>query len=190
MNAKATLVSPGLAASDPDLTTDTVPMMTRGHSRGKRRQQDADTSDDTGNRPAAKVTRLASAEEGTKAQDGHGTAKTPLTTEKMMDLLKDLWSDDKCVIIRALNCVSNLGFRDCRSDENKSKMRLLGGHTAIFQVVQKHVGCVEIQEEGMLATRLFSFFMPTKELLGEIGHVELILARMEKHPNHNAVQMN
>jgi hypothetical protein len=133
---------------------------------------------------------LASAEEETKAQDADEATMTPLTTEKMMDLLKDLWSDDKCVIIRALNYVSNLGIRDFGSEQNESKMRVLGGHTAVFQVIQKHIGCVEIQEEGMLAIRLFSSFMPTKELLGDIGYVEFILARMEKYPNYNAVQMN
>jgi hypothetical protein len=191
MNAKATIVSPDLAASDPDLISDTVPMMTRRHtSRAKRLQQDADTRDGTGTRPAAKVARLAiSAEEGTTAQDGDETPKTPLTTEKMMDLLKDLWSDDECVIIRALKYITDVAFRDPGSEENESKMRLLGGHTAVFQVIQTHLDCVEIQEEGMRALELFSYFMPTKELLVDIGYMEVILARMERYPDSLVVQL-
>jgi hypothetical protein len=59
MNAKATIISPDLAASDPDLILDAVPMMTHGHGLAKRRQQDVDARDGTGTRPAAKVARLA-----------------------------------------------------------------------------------------------------------------------------------
>jgi hypothetical protein len=189
MNAKSRIISPDLAASNPDLISDTAPMVARGHSRAKRRQQDADTGDDTGTRPAAKVSRLASAEEGTTARDGRGTIKTPLTTEEIMDLLKDLWSDDKCVIIRALSDIANLGVRDPGSKENETKMRVLGVHTAVFQVIQKHVGCPRIQVEGMRALGNITFFTPTKELLGDIGYVEVVLARMGQHPDSLVVQL-
>ena len=113
-----------------------------------------------------------------KAQEGDEIPETPLTTGQMMDLLKDLWSDDKCVIGNALTEIADLGRRD--DDENEIKMRELGGHIAVFQLVQKHVGCLEIEEEGMRALGNFCRLMPTKTLLGDIGCVEVILARMEK----------
>jgi hypothetical protein len=215
MNTKATIMSPDLAESDavPTMamptTLEEIPLMQEsldslsdrvktgsGHSRAKRREQDADTRDDTrrddaGARPAAKVARLAiSAEEGTKeAKDGHGTTKTPLTTEEIMDLLKDLWSDDEIVIEKALSDIANLAVRDLRSEENETKMRLLlSGHTAVLHVVQKHAGCRKIQEEGMRALGNFSFFMPTKELLGDIGYVEVILTRMGQYSKSWLVQ--
>ncbi len=88
----------------------------------------------------------------------------------------------------ALTDIGNLAVRDPASEENESKMRLLGGHTAVFQVVQKHVGCLKIQTHGMRVLGLFSCFMPTKELLGDIGYVEVILARMEQYPDSCLVQ--
>ena len=58
--------------------------------------------------PAAKVSRLANAKEERKAQEGGETPETPLATEKIMHLLKDLWNDDKCVIARTLNEIASI----------------------------------------------------------------------------------
>jgi hypothetical protein len=190
-------ISPDRSAGDPDLILGMV-VQSRSSSRAKkRRQEEADTPDGNGGiGPAAKVARLASAmslasamtDEETKEQEGDGT-DAPLTTEKIMNLLKDLWSDDKCVIERALKEIASIGFRDHASRyENEDKMRVLGGHTAVFQLLQKHVDCLEIQDEGMCALGNLSLSMPTKKLLGEIGCVEVILATMEKYLDSERVQ--
>jgi hypothetical protein len=157
--------------------------------RVKRRHEEANTQQDgTGTRPAAKVARLANANEEAKAQEGDETPETSLTTEKIMDLLKDLWSDDKCVIQRALTEIADVGVRDSPPYENEKNIRELGGHTAIFQVFQKLVSCLEIQTEGMRALGNFSSLVPTQKLLGDIGCVEVILARMEKYPDSERAQ--
>jgi hypothetical protein len=181
---KNATISPDRAASDPDPIADTVP----SSSRAKRRQEEADTSDGTGP-VAAKVARLANANEETKSQAGDETPETSLTTEKMMDLLKGLWSDDKCVIKRTLTEIAHIGITGAWSKENEVKMRELGGHIVVFQLVQKHVGCLEIQEEGICALGNLSRLMPTKKLLGDIGYLEVILARMNKYPDHERVQL-
>jgi hypothetical protein len=138
-------ISPDRAASHPDPIADTVPSSI-SHASKRGRQEEADTRD--GTRPAAKVARLANAEEETKAQAGDETPEA-LTTRQIMDLLKDLYSDDKSAIVRTLTEIANLGCRDPPSwQEDEVKMRVLGGHTAIFQVLQRHTGCLEIQEQG------------------------------------------
>ena len=181
-------------------------LCSRASRHAKRRQDDKTetTYDGAGTGPAAK----------TKAQaEGDGNPETsmtdiyfslshseismtehgdetlgPLTTERIMELLKDLWSDDECVIVMALTEIAKIGFRDASSRENEVKIRLLGGHTAVFQVLQKYVGCLEIQEQGMCALGNLSQLMQTKKLLGDIGCVEVILARMEKYPDCERVQ--
>jgi hypothetical protein len=179
-------ISPDHTAGDPDLIADTVP----SSSRTKRRQEEATTQHDgTGTGPAAKLARLANVDEETKkAREGDETPETLLTTEKIMDLLKDLWSNDECVIEKALEAIADVASSVASSDENEEKMRVLGGHTAVFQILQKYVGCLGIQEEGMRALGNFSYLVPTKKLLGDIGCVEVILARMEKYPDLETVQ--
>jgi hypothetical protein len=96
----------------------------------------------------------------------------------MMDLLEDLWSDDKSAIVRTLTEIANVG--PCASHaENELKMRVLGGHTAVFQVLQRPIGCLEIQGEGIRALGNCCCLKPTKKLLGDIGCVKVILARMK-----------
>jgi hypothetical protein len=182
-------ISPDHAASDPDPTADTVPSSS---SHAKRRQEEADTPGDgtgTGG-PAAKVARLASAEEKTKEQAGDETPESPLTTtENIVNLLKDLWSDDKPVIGRALKEIADIGFRDARPmRENELKMHGLGVQIAVFQVLQKHIGCLEIQKQGMRAIGNLTTLMPTRTQLGVIGCVEVILASMEKYPKSQVAQ--
>jgi hypothetical protein len=112
-----------------------------------------------------------------------------------MDLLKELiWSDDKCVIKGSLMEIAEIGrgFNysggiDLR-EENEVKIRVLGVHTVIFEVLQKHVGCLEIQREGIRALANFSRLKPTKKLLGDIGCVEVIIVRMEKYPASEILQ--
>jgi hypothetical protein len=183
-------ISPDRAAGYPDLIVGMVALVqSRSSSRAKRRQEEADTHD--GNGPAAKVARLASAmtDEETKGQGEDEAPETPLTTERIMNLLDDLWSDDKCVIERALYEIADIGFRDASpSYEYEDKIRMLGGHTAVFQVLKKHVDCLGIQEQGMRALGNLSMLLPTTTLLGEIGFVEVILASMEKYPKIETVQ--
>ena len=155
-----------------------------------RQEEDQDTRDGTGTRPPAAKTKVQEGDENPATSvttDGDETPDT-LTTENIMELLKDLWSDDKCVIVMALTEIANIGFRDVSPRENEVKIRLLGGHTAVFQVLQKYVGCLEIQEQGMCALGNLSQLMQTKKLLGDIGCVEVILARMEKYPDCERVQ--
>ena len=179
-------ISPDRAADDPgDPITDTVPMS----DGAKRRNEEADTSNGTGTRPAAKVARLANTEEETKAQENDEAPVTSLTTGQMMDLIKDLWSDDKCVIKRALTQIADLGFRVAWSQENEVKMRELGGHVAVFQVLQKHVGCLVIQMQGLCALANLCHLVPTMKLLGDIGCVEVILARMQTYPDCERIQL-
>jgi hypothetical protein len=180
-------ISPDRAAGDPLLFPDTM----QRSSRVKRRHEEANTQHDgTGTRtgPAAKVARLADANEEAKAQEGDETPASLLTTEKIMDLLKDLWSDDKCVIQRVLTEIADIGCRDSSPYENEEKIRLLGGHTAVFHLLCKHVGCPEIQQQGMRALGNFCRLKPTKKLLVDIGYVEVILARMEKYPKSERAQ--
>jgi hypothetical protein len=182
-------ISPDHAASDPpDPTADTVPSSSHAKRRG---QEEADTPGDgtgTGG-PAAKVARLASAEEKTKEQAGDETPESPpLTTEMIMRLLKDLWSDDKCVIFSALTKIIDIGTSDDPPYENEVKMRVLGVHTAVFQVLHKHIGCRQIQEQGMHALGNLCMLFPTQKLLGEIGCVEVILAMMGKYQGSLTVQ--
>jgi hypothetical protein len=66
---------------------------------------------------------------------------------------------------------------------------VLGVQIAVFQLLQKHIGCPNIQKEGMRALGNFSHLMPTKKLLGEIGCVEVILATMENYPDSERVQL-
>jgi hypothetical protein len=178
------------APGDPDPIADIVPSSSNGAK--KRRQEEApDTpaGTGTGTGPAAKVARLASTEEETIEQDGDETPDAPLTKENIMNLLKDLWSDDKCVILRALIKIGDIGTKDISPYENEGKIRGLGGHTVVFQVLEKHVGCFEIQKLGMRALGNLSHLLPTKKLLGDIGCVEVILARMEKYPDSERVQL-
>ena len=112
---------------------------------------------------------------------------TLLTTENMMDLLKELWSDDKCVIKRAMKEIANLGYED--HDENEVKMRELGLHSAVFQLIQKHVSCLEILVQGIRALGNFSHNISTKKFLGDVGYVEVILARIEKDPDSEIIQL-
>jgi hypothetical protein len=65
---------------------------------------------------------------------------------------------------------------------------VLGVQIAVFQLLQKHIGCPNIQKEGMRALGNFSHLMPTQKLLGEIGCVEVILATMEKYPDSERLQ--
>jgi hypothetical protein len=175
-------ISPDRAASDADLIADTVPS-----SRPANKKQRQEEADDTPG-PVAKVARLASSEEETQEQAADETTDAPLTTEKIMILLKDLWSDDKSMIQRALIEIADIGDSDAPPHENELKMRGLGVHIAVFQVLQKHIGCLEIQEEGMCALGDLSLLLPTKKLLGEIGCVEVILASMEKYPEFEYIQ--
>jgi hypothetical protein len=182
-------ISPDRPAGGPHL----VPYTVSSSSRAKRRQEEADTHD--GTRPSAKVARLATAEEETKAQKGDKTPETPLTTVNIMDLLKGLWSDDTRAIETALTEIGNLcssinysGRKDS-SEENELKIRVLGGHTSVFQVLQKHIGCQGIQELGIRALVNFSRFTLAQKLLGAIGCVELILARMNKYQDSAIVQL-
>jgi hypothetical protein len=116
------------------------------------------------------------------------TTDAPMTTDRITNLIKDLWSDDKRVIQRALYKLANIGFKDDSPYENELKMRVLGVHTAVFQVLQKHVGCLKIQEKGMAALGSLSMLRQTQKLLGDIGCVEVILASMEKYPYSERVQ--
>jgi hypothetical protein len=165
-------------------------------SREKRRQEEAHKRDGAG--PAsAKGARVATVEEETKDQQGDECPDTSmttdgdeeiLTTQKIMELLKDLWSDDKSVIVRALTQIANIGFRDVSPRENERKIRILGGHTTVFQVLQKYVGCFEIQKQGICALGNLAQLMPTKKLLGDIGCVEVILARMKTYRYSERIQ--
>jgi hypothetical protein len=178
-------ISPDRAAGGPHLFPDTVP----SSSRAKRRHEEANTQHDgTGTGPAAKVACLANANEEAKAQDGDETPETSLTTEKIMDLLKDLWSNDECVIEKALGEIADIAVSVASADENEEKIRVLGVHTAVFQVLQKHFGCLGIQKEGMRALGKFSSLVPTKKLLVDIGYVEVILARMEMYADSERIQ--
>jgi hypothetical protein len=184
-------ISPDRAVGDQDhiAAPDTLRSRRRRSSRAKRRQEEADIRDGTGTRPAAKVARLASAEEETKGQEGDETPVMPLpNTEQIMNLIKDLWSDDTCVIERALKQIADFGLRDTWPFENELKMRVLGVHSAVLQVLQKHAGYLEIQSQGIRALGNLANLMPTTKLLGDIGCVEFILARMEQHPDSVRVQ--
>jgi hypothetical protein len=195
---KNATISPDRAAGDPDLI---VGMVVQNRSnRAKRQQEEADIHDGTGGTgPAAKVARLASAmslasamtEEGKKEQAADVTPLTPLpTTEKIMNILKDLWSDDdECVIKRAVKEIADIGARDAPPYENELKICMLGGQTAVFHALKKHIACIEIQAEGMRAVATLSRLMQTKKLLGDIGCVEVILASMEKYPDSEYIQM-
>jgi hypothetical protein len=182
---KNAAISPDHAASDPDPIADSTVSSSRS-SRAKRRQEEVDTPD--GNGAAAKVARLASAEEETKKQEGDETLETPLTTETIMNLLKDLWSDDKCVIQGALSKIADIGQRDASPHEKELKVRVLGGHTEVLHVIQKHGDCLEIQAEGMRALGNLSKLKETSKLLGEIGCVEVILAGMENYLDSETLQ--
>jgi hypothetical protein len=175
-------ISPDRAVGDPDpIAADTVPIS----SRAKRRQP----GDGTGTTPAAaKVARLASAEEETKEQEGDDTPDTPLTTEKIMSIIKHLWCDDVGLVQWALREIANIGLRDAAPHENELEMRVLGVHSAVFQVLHKHDGCLAIQEEAMRALGNLSHLLETRKLLGDIGCVEVILASMEKYPDSESVQ--
>jgi hypothetical protein len=179
---KKATISADHAAGDPDPIADSAPSRT---SRAKRRQ----SRDGTGTGSAAKVARLASADEETKELDGDETQDAPpLTTKAIMHLIKDLWSDDEIVVKGALTEIANIGLRDAPPHENELEMRGLGVHITVFQAVQKHAGCLDIQEEAMCALGNLSMLIETKKLLGKIGCVEVILARMEKYPDSESVQ--
>jgi hypothetical protein len=184
-------ISPERAAGDPNPIAVTVPRRS-SRANKKRRQEEADTPDGTGTGtgtgPAAKISRLASAEKETPEQEGDATPVAPLTTEEIMNLLKGLWSDDKCVIKRALKKIADIGCNVATANENEVNIRMLGGHTTVFHVLQKHVGCFEIQEQGMRALGNLSLLLPTKKLLGDIGCVEVILATMKKYPDCERLQ--
>jgi hypothetical protein len=201
-------ISPDQAAGDPNPLADTVPSSSPAknkkrrqedtalwapleNSRAKTRQQEeADTHDGNGGtRPAAKVVRFASSEEKTKEQEADETPEAQLTTERIMNLLQDLWSDDTGVIQRTLKEIADIGLK-CKKyrEKNEVKMRVLGVHAAVFQLLQKHIGCLEIQQQGMNALGNLCMLMHTAKLLGEIGCVEVILARMEKYPDSETVQ--
>jgi hypothetical protein len=160
----STTISPDRAADDPLLFPDTVPRSILVN----RRHEEANTQHDgTGTGPAAKVVRWANANEEAEAQEGDETPETSLTTEEIMDLLKDLRSDDKCVIARALTKIAELsihrnysGRRDS-PEENEVKIRELGVHVAVLQVLKKHVDCLGIQQPGLRAVVNFSRLMPT-----------------------------
>jgi hypothetical protein len=182
---KKATISPDPAVGDPD----TVRSSRRRSSRAKRRQEETDTQrDGTGTGSAAKVARLASAEEETTEQEADETPDESLTAEKIMNLIKDLWSDDEDVIEKTLTEIADIGMGDNSHHTNELEMRLLGVHSAVFQVLQKHAGSLEIQAEGMLAVGNLSMLIKTKKLLGKIGWVEVILARMEKYPDSESVQ--
>ena len=183
---------------DPETSvTSTIPSLLRSFvgsrassRRAESRQKKAeDTRDGTGAGPAAAKTKAQEESnenpETSATTDGDETQETSLTTGQIMDLLKDLWSDDKSAIVRALTEIADIGLRNASPEV---KIRVLGGHTAVFQVVQKYVGCLEIQKEGMRALGNFCRLKPTKTNLGEIGCVEVILASMEQYPDSECVQ--
>jgi hypothetical protein len=120
----------------------------------KRRQEETDTADGAGNRSdAAKVTRLASALEEIKVEADVETQATARIEKILKNLLKDLWSDDKTVIVRALKAFRDIGFGDLSPFESELKIHELGGHTELLHVLQKHIGCVEIQQKAMCALK-------------------------------------
>jgi hypothetical protein len=184
---KKATISPD-PAGDPD-RIDTMPS---GRSiRAKRRQEETLTPrNGTGTGAAAKVARLANAEKETKGQEGDETPDTSLTTEKITNHIKDLWGDDEDVIEKTLTEIADIGLRDASPDyENELEMRELGVHSAVFQVLQKYAGCLKIQEEGIRALGNLSDCIPSRKLLGKIGCVEVILARMEKYPDSKSIQL-
>jgi hypothetical protein len=79
-------------------------------------------------------------------------------------------------------------LRDYSPHQKEVKMRGLGVHITVFQVLQKHIGCLGIQKEGIRALGNSSHLIETKKLLGDIGFVEFILSRMEKYPDNEYVQ--
>ena len=50
---------------------------------------------------------------------------------------------------RALTEIADSGCIDASSEENESKIRMAGVHAALFQVLQKHVDCLEILRQGI-----------------------------------------
>jgi hypothetical protein len=181
-------ISPDRAAGDANPIAVTVP---RRSSRAKRRQEEADTHDGNGGTgpAAAKVARLASSEEETEEETYDEAPDTTLTTEEIINLLKDLLTDDIDVIVRTLTEIGDIGDAWSTKGKNEDKIRMLGGHTTVFLVLNKHVDCLAIQEQGMRALGTLSMLMPTKQLLGDIGCVEVILARMEKYLDSFYVQL-
>jgi hypothetical protein len=115
-----------------------------------------------------------------------------------MNLVNDLWTSDSTPVIKtALTEIANhpqfSGGASIREDEVNMTCVLLGVHAAVVHVLQKHVDCLEIQEEGMEALILILspvlFSMPTRKALCDIGWLEIILTSMQKYPDSEAVQM-
>jgi hypothetical protein len=123
-----------------------------GSSQGKRRNDDGDT-------PASKVARLASVEESNvqheettqeilnntnnagATEDAFESPEAPekSTTENIVTLLSDLWSDNRTAIEQALTNLAdlcNLGITDV-AQANEREIRRLGGHMAVVQVLKK-----------------------------------------------------
>jgi hypothetical protein len=74
--------------------------------------------------------------------------------------------------------------------ENLKKLSYVLLRNTVFQVLQKHAGCLDygIQEEGMRALGSMSESIPTKKLLGYSCCMEFILAGMKKYPDPEKVQ--
>ena len=173
-------------------------------SHGKRGRGNTTRSTSSGSRRVAKVARAPHIEE-TKAQeeDNAETSTTNVeeegdtqetlaanTTENIVKLLSNLWSDDPTVIEKSLKDLAGMCDPDITDlfEANERNVCRLGGHIVVVQVVKKHVDDALIQEEGIGALLNFTFSTLAQVLVGDIGGVEVILAGMKRHPDNANIQ--
>jgi hypothetical protein len=189
--------SPDRAAGE-NAAADAVP----DSSHGKRgRAGKATTASES--RRAAKVARLTRVEETkareeetqdtptTNAEDEDNTQETPVatTTENVVKLLSNLWSEDRAAIQEALADLADLCEEDTGlSHANEREIHRLGGPMIVVQVVKNHVDDALIQEEGIRALCNFTYPTVTRVLVGYVGGVEVILAGMKRHPEGANIQ--
>ena len=175
---------------------DAVPSSSHGkRGRGKRTTSESERA---AKLPRAPVEETKAPEEDntetptTNVEEERDTQNTPAanTTENIVKLLSNLSSDDPAIIADSLVDLGNLCAHDLTdlSVANEREIRRLGLHTAVVQVVKKHVDDALIQEEGIGALLNFTFSTLAQVLVGDIGGVEVILAGMKRHPDNANIQ--
>jgi hypothetical protein len=155
----------------------------------------------------AKVARLPHGEE-TKAQEegtpdmptanvedegDEGDAPVATNAKSIIELISNLWSDDRSVNEEALLDLADLCQEEDTdlSQANEREICRLGGHMAVVQVVKKHEDEVRIQEEGIRALHtLTSHHQRARVFVGDVSGLEVIPAAMKRHPEVEDIQGN
>ncbi len=103
-------------------------------------------------------------------------------------LLTDFWSDDKKVVLYALN-LANISYNKDKMESKRTAINGAGGHISILAVMKKWTESAKIQAKGsqFLADCAWEN-QPFADAAVKFGALSTILQAMQKYPDHLSVQ--